>query len=99
MTRQHPRQPLSEAAQQAYRLHDVLRGPGEFTGLLTRRSLMTVFDFPSPDAVRQFAKRHGIRFLRRGQKVVYDPRDFHRVMAASSAAAPRPFGGKRDEGA
>ncbi|MYD88623.1 MAG: hypothetical protein F4018_14965 [Acidobacteria bacterium] len=52
--------------------------------LITRRTAMERFDFPSTDAVRMFAKRHGVRAMNRGRLVVYDPRDFERLVAPAS---------------
>ena len=48
--------------------------------LITRRTAMQRYDFPSVNAVRMFAKRAGIEGIRRGIKVVYDVRDFERVL-------------------
>ncbi len=45
---------------------------------------MKRYDFPSTDAVRMFAKRHGVPAHNRGRLVVYDPRDFERVLAPAS---------------
>lgn len=54
------------------------------SGLITRRTAMKRYDFPSTDAVRMFAKRHGVPAQNRGRVVVYDSRDFERLLAPAS---------------
>ena len=45
-------------------------------GLISRRTVMEQFDFPSLDAVRMFAKRRGIVHIMLGGRALYDPRDW-----------------------
>lgn len=63
--------------------------------LITRRSAMERFDFPSTDAVRMFARRHGIPALNRGRLVVYDERAFERLVAPASHLFDGPIGRRR----
>lgn len=63
--------------------------------LITRRSAMERYDFPSTDAVRMFAKRHGVPAINRGRLVVYDPRDFERLLAPASHLFDGPSTRKR----
>lgn len=64
-------------------------------GLITRRTAMERFDFPSTDAVRMFAKRHGVPAMNRGRLVVYDVRDFERLLAPASHLFDGPSTRKR----
>lgn len=56
---------------------------------------MKRYDFPSTDAVRMFAKRHRVPAHNRGRLVVYDPRDFERVLAPASHRFDGPSSRKR----
>lgn len=56
---------------------------------------MERFDFPSTDAVRMFAKRHGVPAMNRGRLVVYDVRDFERLLAPASHLFDGPSTRKR----
>ena len=70
----------ASAVEQTVRL---LRRPhhGGTRGLISRRTVMEQFDFPSLDAVRMFAKRRGIVHIMLGGRALYDPRDWEVLKA------------------
>ena len=49
--------------------------------LVSRRSVMEAYDFPSLDAVRMFARRRGIPYVMVGKRALYNSADWERLMA------------------
>lgn len=84
-------QPLPPGAQESEAPFDSRRSLRQLLGvapgeLLRTDQIAKDYAFPSPEAVRQYLRRHEVPFLTRGRIVLVDRRDFERSMTVARKA-------------
>ncbi len=86
-TSHEPRQVAATRQEKEARLLHITDRNTHPTRLISRRSVMEKFDFPSVEAVRKFAKRRGIVHVMLGSRALYDPDDWDRALAPASSVS------------